>query len=268
MKLAWLTDTHLNLLRSPEEWWDNVCLGDYDAYLITGDITTGSLIHETIQILSSAKKPVYFCLGNHDMYGTSIERVRGELLYLPSSPAGSYVKYLHNHDVVHLTDKSSLVGDDGWYDGRNGRYAQSDVRLNDFYQIEEFKGLNKSERLVVMQKYADLSARRLKDLCSRAVLRQDLKHLYVATHVPPFAGAAWHMGQVSDENFLPFFSNRCVGDAIMESTHGFRELGGKVMVLCGHCHSEGEINPCVGLTVRTGKSEYFKPSVYDVLEIE
>ncbi len=268
MRLAWLTDIHLNFIRHPDVWWKEVCSNNYDAFVITGDITTGTQVEWTLKLLAEAKRPVYVVLGNHDFYGTSIEDLRKRLAGLSTEPHGQFVKYLNNESVINLTSDVSLVGDDGWYDGRNGRYFQSDVQLNDFNMIKEFKGLKKGDRLTMMQKYTDRSASRLKDLCASACSQAGLKHLYVATHVPPFGGAAWHMGQPSDENYAPFFSNKSVGDAIVEATAEFRKSGRKVTVLCGHTHGEGELFPSINMNVLTGVADYGNPSVCKVFEIE
>jgi len=268
MKLAWLTDTHLNFIAHPDVWWKEICANDYDAFVITGDITTGTAVLWTLEMLAEAKRPVYFVLGNHDYYGYSIEKLRRRLAGLSTEPHGQYVKYLNNEDVVRLTAKTALVGDDGWYDGRNGSFARTDLQLNDFYHIPELTGHRKPALLKVIQRYADASARRIRDLCEQACKISGLEHLYVATHVPPFYGAAWHMGQPSDEFFQPFFSNRVVGEAVVEATAEFRAGGGKVTVLCGHSHGEGTIYPGSNLECRTGKAEYGVPAVHAILQVD
>lgn len=268
MRLTWLTDTHLNFIRHPEAWWAETVAEGHDAFLFTGDITTGSQVPWTIEMLADAQRPVYFVLGNHDYYGFSIEKLRRRLAGLPAEPAGRWAKWLGNEGVVRLTESSALIGDDGWYDGRNGEYMRTDVQLNDFYQIPEFKGHKKGALLKVIQRYADASAARVRDLCLQAASDPAVRHVYVATHVPPFANAAWHMGQPSDPFFQPFFSSRVMGEAIVDATAEFRVRGGRVTVLCGHSHSEGTIYPASGMEVHTGKAEYGRPEVYRVLDVE
>lgn len=41
----------------------------------------------------------------------------------------------------------------------------------------------------------------------------------------------------------------------------------KLLVLCGHTHSEALYNPLPNLVVRAGKSEYYLPQISDVIEI-
>ena len=56
-----------------------------------------------------------------------------------------------------------MVGHDGWADGRYGDYDRSDVILNDYLKIREFRPMGfadrealrpKNERLIIMQKLA------------------------------------------------------------------------------------------------------------------
>jgi hypothetical protein len=63
------------------------------------------------------------------------------------------------------------------------------------------------------------------------------RNIVVLTHVPPIRTACWHEGRISDDDYLPHFASRAVGDrlaAIMRS-HPDRQM----TVLCGHTHSPG-----------------------------
>ena len=266
MKLAWITDSHLDFVRYPEEWWSETLKTECDAFVFTGDVSNNHHLTSNLLMFTSGDRPVYFVLGNHDYYGGSIEKTRRELMKF-NSRVGN-VSYLNNESAIRLTETSCLIGDDGWYDGRNGSYARSSVELNDFTRIQELTGLSKEKRLLKIQSYAGYSAVRLKELCAVASQNQQIENIFVATHVPPFQGASWHEGRVSESSFLPFFSNRVIGEALVAGTQKFRDRGGKVTVICGHTHSEGTFEPCDGMVCLTGSSKYGYPRVYSVLDVK
>lgn len=125
MRLAWLTDIHL----------DHGPLGDIDAdgLLVTGDISNSCSLQMHLAELAQ-RTPLYFVLGNHDYYGSSITGVRQQV----PQWAGSW---LHQDGPITLGEWQ-LVGVDGWGDGRIGN-AETPVFLNDFLLIEELRGLER-----------------------------------------------------------------------------------------------------------------------------
>ncbi len=269
MKICWITDPHLNFVREWRTWWQSILDEGDDAYLITGDIAEASGIVEIMTTLGSMTcvKPIMFVLGNHDFYGGSIAKVREEVSALTTTATSvmSGLLYLPAEPVIWF-GKNAFVGVDGWYDGRNGDLKNSGVVLNDFFRIDELDIVQRVDRrrsasdvYKTMKRLTDADAELLRAKI-RSAIRGDPKNLYIATHVPPFAGAAWHLGKVSDKEHLPFFSNRAIGDVILEETAVYREAGHKVTVLCGHSHSEGTIHPAENLTVLTGAAEYGRPA--------
>lgn len=265
--LAWLTDVHCNFV-SDSSWFDKILDDRPNAILITGDIAEAKSLAGVLRMFADkTSRPIYFVLGNHDFYHGTIADVREatRAMCFPANVSTS-LRYLHSEAHIPLSKETTLVGVDGWYDGRNGDVVNSHVALNDFRAISDFKtfwdsrteGMQKKIR-AKMRDLADESASLLRTKL-RGAIQPSTKRLIIATHVPPFAGAAWHEGMVSDSDHLPYFSNRSVGEAITEETAVFREkLGGLVEVLCGHTHSEGTIYPAEGLIVRTGAAEYYNP---------
>jgi Icc-related predicted phosphoesterase len=59
----------------------------------------------------------------------------------------------------------------------------------------------------------------------------------IATHVPPYEGAAWHEGSPSSPAYQPFFSSPTMGNMIKAAAAEHPEK--TVLVLCGHTHSPG-----------------------------
>ena len=87
----------------------------------------------------------------------------------------------------------------------------------------------------------------------------------VLTHVPPFREACWHRGRVSDDEWLPHFACRAVGEALVEAMAAHPEC--EMTVLCGHTHSAGEAQVLPNLRVLTGGAEYGRPEVQRVLTV-
>jgi hypothetical protein len=86
------------------------------------------------------------------------------------------------------------------------------------------------------------------------------------THVPPFREAAWYEGRTSDDNFLPHFSCKAAGDAMLRVMNSNPQCN--LLVLCGHTHGSGEANLLNNLKVLTGKAVYGSPEVQRVFEVE
>ena len=79
MKLAWLTDIHLNFLRPPalEAFLAMLADTEADAFVISGDIgEAGDVAVHLYTSPTASAGPVYFVLGNHDFYRGSIAGVR------------------------------------------------------------------------------------------------------------------------------------------------------------------------------------------------
>jgi hypothetical protein len=131
------------------------------------------------------------------------------------------------------------------------------VLLNDYRLIGDFIGLDATARLARLNQLGDEAAAYLRSELPAALTRW--KRLIILTHVPPFAQAAWHMGQQSDANWLPHMSCKAVGEVLLEAAaaHPDREI----RVLCGHTHSPGEVTMLPNLMVTTGGARYGEPVI-------
>src|SRR4051794_22715484 len=79
MKLAWLTDLHLNFLGAEgvEAFVSSLAATEADAFLIGGDTGEAHDVLRYLGLLDAAlRRPVYFVLGNHDFYRGTIDGVR------------------------------------------------------------------------------------------------------------------------------------------------------------------------------------------------
>ena len=158
-----------------------------------------------------------------------------------------------------------MVGHDGWGDGRYGNYFQSPVRLSDQELIQGFLPIwiimgcsKKSWRYL-----GDEAAQALRAPLVKAL--DSFSRVICLTHVPPFKEACWYQGQVGNDDWLPYFACKAVGDLLLE-VMGNRP-NNQLTVLCGHTHHDGVVQMLPNLRVVTGSAEYGAPHIYQVLEV-
>jgi 3',5'-cyclic-AMP phosphodiesterase len=261
-RLVWATDIHLNFI-SPtgiEEFCRRIIAAEPDVVLVGGDIGEAPDVAAYLQILETwLARPIYFVLGNHDFYRGSIAHVRSEIAGL--TRRSEWLRYLSCSGVVELTEYTCLIGHDGWGDGRIGDYAGSRVLLNDYLLIEELAGLDQATRLRKLKALGDEAAEYLRKLLPEALTR--FHRVLVLVHVPPFKEACWHEGRISDDDWLPHFTCRAVGEVLRSAMQAQPER--QMLVLCGHTHGAGVAQILPNLEVRTGGAEYGSPGLQEWL---
>src|SRR3990167_8565108 len=268
MKLAWLTDIHLNFLDNDARarFYREILQTHCDAVMISGDIAEASSVAFILkEMANQIKKPVYFILGNHDYYRGNVNEVREAMSALTQTEKLLFWLPVSGPNIL---DKNTiLLGQDGWADGRLGDYQNSRVTLNDSRMIADLfqeKILGKFQLLKKMQQLADADAIQLKNNLIQAV-SQNPKKVVVLTHVPPFKESCLHNGKISDEEWLPYFSSKVVGDVLMKIAK--ENLAIEFLVLCGHTHGEARFQPTSNLIVEVGGAEYCQPVVQKVISV-
>ena len=265
MRLCWSTDIHLNFatLASQERWKEEVASGKPEYLLLTGDISESTdLLFQLDRISLELQIPIFFVLGNHDFYHSSIGNLRSRVRVHCQSR--DRLRYLSGASPFDLSDRWSVVGHDGWGDGLLGDYEHSGVRLNDFQVIRDLHGLTPAVRYERMRELGRDAAETMRSSLQSAL--KEGKHVIVLTHVPPFAESCWYEGEHSDPNWLPFFACGAVGEMLIELADRFREQ--KILVLCGHTHHAGQFAPRSNLRVWTGAAEYGSPQVTDWIDLQ
>ncbi len=82
MKLAWLTDIHLNFLEKQERklFYSEILNKSCDGVLISGDIAEAPCLIEILnEMVDEIGKPIYFVLGNHDYYRGQVSELRNKI---------------------------------------------------------------------------------------------------------------------------------------------------------------------------------------------
>ncbi len=265
MRIAWLTDIHLNFLLTEQTlaFLRLVRSAQPDAILISGDIAEAHNLHRYLELIDSElAKPVYFVLGNHDYYHGSIAGVRE--LVADICEGHPRLKYLTQSEApIELTPLVALVGHDGWADGRFGDYEKSIVQMTDWQLITDFIGRGKRERWPILQALADDAASHLRRVLPHAL--ENYQTVLVITHVPPLREACWHQGRPSDDQWAPHFACKAVGDVLLDMarTHPHRTIE----VFCGHTHGMGRCRPRRNLLIHTGGADYGEPQIQRIFEL-
>jgi Icc-related predicted phosphoesterase len=264
-RLAWLTDIHLEFVRSEEDirsFLNSVAVAKPDCVLVGGDTTTARRLAETLLMMEDRLRvPIYFVLGNHDSYYGSIRQVRH--LAEDLTRKHEWLRWLPAAGVVELTPRTGLVGHDGWADGRLAMGADSEIYLSDYSLIDEFIGLPAKERFQRLNRLGDEAAAYLEKVLPGAMER--FPDLILLTHVPPFRESCWYEGRISSDEYLPHFTCGAVGDTLVRLMQLHPECS--LTVLCGHTHGQGEVSILPNLHVKTGGAEYGQPKVQEMMAV-
>ena len=118
-RIVWATDIHLNFVRDAKSlaFFESIAKQNPDAVLIGGDIAEAHNFERyLIDMCHIVNRPVYFVLGNHDYYKSSIAQVRARTRQLCQRVPN--LVWLSNCDEIELTKDTCLLGHDGWADAR------------------------------------------------------------------------------------------------------------------------------------------------------
>ena len=262
LSCLWISDAHLDAIETPKPFFELIQAHTPDLLLIGGDLANG---HETDRLLKEIDRlfsiPIYFVLGNHDFYTRSIEKTKEEVGKL--SAHSQHLHYLSHEEVIALSNKVALVGDDGWADGRAGCFATSNVMLNDYILIQELKYLTPYQREKKLNELGDESAQKIAHKVGLALKAFD--QVILLTHVPPFREVSFYGDTPSDDNWAPHFVNKAAGmrlKALME-----KNPTKHLLVLAGHTHTGVDVEILPNLRVLTGESLLRFPSIQGLIYV-
>jgi len=261
MRLIWLTDIHFDFLSGRQQAAFLARLSEQapQAVLLGGDISIAPRLTEDLEAIGAALQvPIYFVLGNHDFYHGGIEKVHNQVRRLFRQR--KKLCWLEDPGYVRLTKEVALVGHGCWGDGRAGDYWRSSLELTDFFVIEEFKELDKSERLRLMNRLGDEAADYLGRFCREAA--RHFRRVIVLTHVVPFFETCLYEGR-SDPEGLPFFCCQKAGEIMTAVASDFPDV--EFTILSGHSHSHAQKQVLPNLKSRVQGAQYYKPN-FELLE--
>lgn len=266
MRLTWITDPHLNFLHAPQirSFCNSVNRENPDAVVITGDISEAPALEGHLRKMEKfISAPIYFVCGNHDYYHGSIKTTRMMLRKQFGKKAlkTNNCHWLNDSGVVKLSDTTALVGHDGWYDGGYGNYFASMLDMTDYHIIHELRGsfYQRPDQYVTIQALAKEAANHIQTHVEKALRSYDT--VYFVTHVPPFReNSRAPDGSLSDSDWLPHFSSKIIGDALLDVMTG-EAPEKKLIVLCGHTHTNYVFEPTTNIKCITGGATYRSPEV-------
>ena len=265
MQLIWVSDIHLNFLSESDrqEFYKKIVRASTNevcAVIISGDIAES---HNVVSLLKEmcdvTRLPVFFVLGNHDFYGSSVTQVKRSVRAF---------SYIGNKTFVPLTNTAALVGVDGWGDCRYGDFENSSLTMSDWIYIDDLRGpyglrcyVEHDPLKDKLQELADKDAKALARK-TKAAIKAGYTKIILVTHVPPFEEVCLNAGRKSTPSGLPFFASKVLGEKILPIARKNPNID--FLWLCGHTHSRAKYKPCDNMTVRVAKSEYYFPQVESI----
>lgn len=276
-RLAWCTDIHLDFLSSRPnkiiDFINSIKNSGVDGVAITGDISTADqLAHHLGMLDQGLQLPIYFVLGNHDYFNGSIEGVRKAMHGLTNhSP---YLKYMPTLPYVSV-GSAAIVGHDGWYDGLNGDWKQSNFLMNDWAMILDYVNNGGGHSNLItrnhdLKKIVDKSqelalegVQHIHDGIKAAVKYH--KSIIVLTHVPPWQESHIFQGRVGDASAQPWFTSKMMGTMLEDASRSFPDV--KFTVLAGHTHGKFDGQITNNIKCHVGGAEYGEPVVQSIIEI-
>lgn len=253
MDILWITDPHLDHLNDQdlEQWLARIRSFEGGAVLLTGDIAESTSICGLLEKVARCHHTIWFVLGNHDMYGSTIAETRTQVTQFCKTHSNLY--YLPVQAPIQISGAARLIGVDGWSDGRAGDFLASEIMLNDYRRIGELTNLERVERFQRLQQLGTEEALSL-DTSLAQIDVSITQRLYVATHVPPFREACWYQGANEVNEWTPHFTCVAVGEVLQKYAQQYSHID--IHVVCGHTHHSGVIMIEPNLSVHTGSAEY------------
>lgn len=282
MQFAWCSDIHLDFVDDEDNsrlisFANELKEKDPDGIFVTGDISNSSRLVYHLSVLErEVGRPIHFVLGNHDFYGSSIEEVRKAMHKV--SNISQFLKYVPLTSYTVLTPQTALVGHDGWYDGLHGDADRSEFVMTDWFAIKDFvkcsggeqymraahQVKNKAELLALIRCMSREATIHVMNGIKQAAARH--KNIIVLTHVPPFAEAHMHNGRLGDDNAMPWFTSKMMGDMLLDAARSYPTVN--FTVLAGHTHGEYAGKPARNMRVMIAGADYGRPKLASMIEVK
>jgi predicted phosphohydrolase len=273
-KFAWATDIHLDHCDEKKliAFGESLIASNPEAIILSGDISNGRQITFHLSALEKiVERPIYFVLGNHDYYGSSIEETRKTMKEV--SNYSQYLRYLPNQPYAVMSPSTALIGHDGWYDALNGDWKLPGFNIADWRYIAEFAavsqgGVNKANIVDVAKKLAHDGVMHVHNAIKSATRYH--QNIVIVTHVPPFAESHLYKGKVGDADAQPWFTSKMMGDMLLDAAKSFPKVS--FTVFAGHTHGKYSGKFSDNLTVHVGgwplgQRDYGNPILQEVIEI-
>lgn len=261
--LGWLSDLHLDYASQTvrNQFYKELQSSDCDSAVITGDTAAFPSLEEHLTLLaqSLSPRPVYYLIGNHECYYSSIPAARSLVRDLCSRISNLYD--LQEMGAVWLNQHTVMVGHHGWADARTGWGADTVIRSADHWCIDDFRDLSHEARFELMGKLGNESAR-----CIRKHLQPVLgraRKIIIATHFPCYQTSAKYDDQVCGPTHSPHYVNASLGGMLISLARNTPQI--KYMVMSGHTHHEARELILRNLESHVAGAVPGRPTIHSIL---
>jgi predicted phosphodiesterase len=270
MKILHITDAHFEFMSADNrrEFYSKINQMDSDVLAITGDIGNSRTVKNylTEMFKNVNAKLIYYVLGNHDYYGSSMALVTEKLVrsYYSGEFCDSSGIQIRPAWVKEfgMEGNNLIFGINNVADGKCGDLKKSNIYLNDYSYIEEYNVQNYKE---VIRNLGKISADQL-DLRLGDYDLNSFENVIILMHVSPFREASLSPdGYPSSSFWAPHFVNFGCGEVLNKYASSSPDTN--FIVLCGHTHTQSMYRHLDNLVVYAGKGEYEKAFISGVLEI-
>lgn len=262
MKFAWITDIHLNMVGDlgAKAFLDSVRNHDSDIVFCTGDIAEGSCLQHYLTMMDEiVQKPIFFVLGNHDFWDSSVDHVHNT--YTQFLNTKTFLKWMPKQGVVRIADKVAVIGHECWYDCGYGNWENSGFVMADWKYQGDYRGCKTKQDIVDRsRKLAMTGVTYLAKQLGDAV--KDHDKVIILTHFPPFAETHVYQNQPGNIFAQPFFTNRLLGEMLLQACKTFPNK--QFVVLAGHTHGRVSKQILPNLVVHVGGAEYQYPKIQEL----
>ena len=231
-KYLFFTDLHLSFI-SRVNLVNIIKYHNPAGVMITGDFTDWSLTFSTHleYIAKNVKVPIYFVLGNHEIWFSSFEKIAKELNTICEKYP--HLIYLSQQNPLSLNHKTGIIGECGWYCGSIGNIEHLKYTL-DWIFIKDFRELPNMEARLA--KFKEIAERDTNIICDKLrIAFETYKKVYLLTHFPPFKEANKYAGSFSEGFWEPYNSNIIMGQKLKALMKEYKKK--RLIILAGHSHT-------------------------------
>lgn len=258
-KYLWLTDIHLNFLKTSarQEFFKTLKLKTSHGIFLSGDIATGSTVAELLKELGEyLNLPIYFVLGNHDLWNSSSAQVKRELAQLPSN-----LVYLSQSEPIALTEKVGLIGHDGFCDARWKEPKFPLVFLMDWCFIKDFRNLSLKEKYALMRDWASESATQVGLKLRKAL--ETFEEVIMVSHFPLLPET--NLSKWWEDFWKPYNSSKIMFETLTAIMQDYPKK--KLKLLSGHSHQESIIEISHNILQKVGGVELGNPVIQEIIYV-